>query len=284
MPELPEVETVCRGLRAALTGRSLTRVTVRRPDLRFPFPENFAARLQGRRVEAVDRRAKYILVRLDDDRVWLSHLGMSGRMTIGSGALPPPGPHDHFCLETDDDQHLVYTDARRFGFMDLIEAEGLADHPRLKLLGPEPLSANFGPSLDTDTLARLLAGRATSIKAALLDQRIVAGLGNIYVSEALYRARISPLRPAGSVTRAEAARLAKAIPAVLTDAIAAGGSSLRDYVQSSGELGYFQHSWAVYDREGERCPDCRCDPTEGGGIRRIVQGGRSTYYCPVRQC
>jgi len=284
MPELPEVETVCRGLRAALTGRSLMRVTVRRPDLRFPFPENFAGRLQGRRVESVDRRAKYILVRLNDDHVWLAHLGMAGRMTIGPGALPPPGPHDHFCLETDDGQHLVYTDARRFGFMDLIESPGLADHPRLRSLGPEPLSANFGPSLDSDTLARLLAGRATSMKAALLDQRIVAGLGNIYVSEALYRARISPVRPAGSITRAEAARLAKAIPAVLTDAIAAGGSSLRDYVQSSGELGYFQHSWAVYDREGERCPDCRCDPAEGGGVRRILQGGRSTYYCPVLQC
>lgn len=283
MPELPEVETVCRGLRAALLGRALVRVMVRRPDLRFPFPKNFAARLEGRRVRAVDRRAKYILVRLDNDHVWMAHLGMSGRMTIGAGPPPPAGAHDHFGLETEDGQHLVYTDARRFGFMDLVAGDELCLHPRMAALGLEPLSANFGPGIDAETLHRLLAGRSTSIKAALLDQRIVAGLGNIYVCEALYRAGISPLRRAGSVGRREAARLAESIPAVLNDAIAAGGSSLRDYVQSSGELGYFQHSWAVYGREGELCPDCRCDGARSGRIRRIVQGGRSTYYCPRRQ-
>lgn len=283
MPELPEVETVCRGLRLALTGRILARVTVRRPDLRFPFPEGFAARLQGRRVAAIHRRAKYILVRLDDGHIWMTHLGMAGRITVGTGAPPPIGPHDHFGLETDDDQYLVYTDARRFGFMDLVAADALSDHPRLVRLGLEPLSKNFGSSIDPDTLRRLLGARSTSIKAALLDQRIVAGLGNIYVCEVLYRAGVSPFRAAGSITRREAKRLAQAIPSVLGDAIAAGGSSLRDYVQASGELGYFQHNWAVYGREGERCPDCRCSNVESGGVRRVVQGGRSTFYCEHRQ-
>jgi formamidopyrimidine-DNA glycosylase len=283
MPELPEVETICRGLHLALAGRALARVTLRRPDLRFPFPPDFARRLEGRRVARVARRAKYILAYLEGGLVWLVHLGMSGRVVIGKGPSPPPGPHDHVLIETDDGQHLIYTDPRRFGFMDLIAEADLAAHPRLAGLGIEPLDGEVPSRLDGRHLAGLLRGKDTSIKAALLDQRLVAGIGNIYACEALFRAGLSPLRRAGSVTGARAARLATAVREVLSEAVAAGGSSLRDYVQASGELGWFQHRWAVYDREGRPCPGCRCDPVRTGGIRRIVQAGRSTFYCPQRQ-
>ncbi len=275
MPELPEVETVCRGLAATLEGRIIARVEQRRKDLRIPFPHGFARRLEGRRVERVGRRAKYILVHLDDGWVMLAHLGMSGRMVVSRRPAPPPGPHDHLIIETDDGARITYQDHRRFGLMTLCEAERLGEHPLLKSLGPEPLGNEFnGPYLSA-----AVAGRRTPIKAALLDQRLVAGLGNIYVSEALYRAGISPRRLARSVTGARAERLAGAVRAVLVDAIAAGGSSLRVYVQADGELGYFQHQWAVYDREGEPCPGCDC----GGAVRRLVQAGRSTFYCPARQ-
>ena len=283
MPELPEVETVCRGLQRALAGRVLARVALRRPDLRFPFPPDFARRLEGRRVARVARRAKYILAHLDGGLVWLVHLGMSGRVVIGGGPPPAPGPHDHVLIETDDGQRLVYTDPRRFGFMDLVEEAALAAHPRLAGLGIEPLDGELPSLLDGPHLARLLRGRSVTIKAALLDQRLIAGIGNIYACEALFRAGLSPLRRAGSVTGLRAARLAAAIRDVLSEAVAAGGSSLRDYVQASGELGYFQHRWAVYDREGQPCPDCCCDVGRSGGIRRIVQAGRSTFYCPQRQ-
>ncbi len=279
MPELPEVETVCRGLSDVLTGRRLARVEARRPDLRIPLPERFAARLTGRRVESIGRRAKYILVRLDGGEILLLHLGMSGRMTVSSKGMDPPGPHDHVILTTDDGAEIRFNDARRFGLATLIDEQALADHPLLAGLGPEPLGNAFsGP-----VLAAALRGRKCSIKAALLDQRVVAGIGNIYASEALFRAGLSPRRRAGTVVGRRAERLAQAIRGVLEEAISAGGSSLRDHVQPSGELGYFQHRWAVYDREGRPCPTCDCTLTATGGIQRIVQQNRSTFFCPRRQ-
>ena len=281
MPELPEVETVVRGLRPCLEGRRLARVEQRRANLRFPFPENFVQRLEGRRVLRIDRRAKYILMHLDDDQVLLCHLGMSGRMTVSNstGAGAPPDKHDHVILTTDEGREVRFNDARRFGIMDLVSEAALADHPLLAGLGPEPLGNDFnGPEL-----ARRLKGKRSPIKAALLDQRVVAGLGNIYVSESLFLAGLSPRRKAYTVQGGRAERLAHGVREVLNRAIAAGGSSLRDYVQVSGELGYFQHSWAVYDREGAPCPGCDCDLAATGGVRRIVQSNRSTFYCAVRQ-
>lgn len=280
MPELPEVETVRRGLVGVLEGRRIARVAARRPDLRVAFPPDFAARLEGRRVTALDRRAKYLLARLDDGWVWAIHLGMSGRMTVGRpDTLPPLDLHDHVVIDTEDGAEIRFRDPRRFGLMALVECDRLADHPLFKGLGPEPLA----PEFDGSRLALALKGRRTSIKAALLDQRLVAGLGNIYVCEALFRSGLSPRRMAGRVQGGRAAELAAAIVAVLTDAIAAGGSSLRDHRQPSGELGYFQHRFAVYYREGKPCPGCTCDVKLTGGIRRIIQGGRSTFYCPRRQ-
>jgi len=277
MPELPEVETVCRGLRPVLEGRRLARVDVRRPDLRQPFPENFAARLTGRTVARVRRRGKYFLWDLDDGMVVLGHLGMSGAMivTLPGAAVAEPGRHDHLRLVTDGGATVTYRDPRRFGLMVMTSGNAVDVHPLLAHMGPEPLD----PAFDGPALAARLAGRNTSIKAALLDQRVVAGVGNIYACEALFRAGISPRRKAGSVTGVRATRLAEAIKAVLTEAIDSGGSSLRDHIQVSGELGYFQHNFAVYDREGTPCPGCTC----GGGVRRIVQQGRSTFFCPTRQ-
>ncbi len=276
MPELPEVETVVRGLRPHLEGATLARVETRRPDLRIPFPKGFARRLTGRRVTSLVRRAKYMLATLDDGTQVLMHLGMSGRMVLHADDPPPPGKHDHVVFVTDAGTHVVFTDPRRFGLMTLIEP-GTADrHPLLRDLGPEPLGNAFsGP-----VLAARLRGKRTPIKAALLDQRVVAGLGNIYVCEALYYAGISPRRQAHSVGPQRAERLVASIRRVLQAAIDAGGSSLRDYVASDGELGYFQHQFAVYDREGQPCPGCDgC----GGGVRRIVQAGRSTFFCSHRQ-
>ncbi len=289
MPELPEVETVCRGLRPVLEGQRLTRVIQRRPDLRWPLPENFAARLEGRRVLALRRRAKYILAHLDDGQVLVIHLGMSGRMTVSVDPAEPPAMHDHIVLIPESGPQVRFNDARRFGMMDLVAETALEGHWLLKDLGPEPLGNAFnGPEL-----ARRLAGRRSPVKAALLDQKTVAGLGNIYVCEALFHARLSPRRLAYTVQGKRAEALAAAVRAVLTRAIAAGGSSLRDYRQSSGALGYFQHAWAVYDREGRPCPDCECGAgaedgpgAEGGSdpaIKRIVQSGRSTFYCPRLQ-
>lgn len=283
MPELPEVETVRLGLVPVLEGRRLARITVNRPDLRIPFPSGFAARLEGRRVARLDRRAKYILVRFDDGGdVLLLHLGMSGRMVVegpGFGNAPrAPSPHDHVVFETEAGARVIFNDARRFGLMTLIPPGGEAAHPLLAGLGPEPLGSDFTIA----ALAHALKGKATPIKAALLDQRVVAGLGNIYVCEALYRAGISPRRRAGTIQGGRAARLHAAIQGVLKEAIAAGGSTLRDHRRPDGELGYFQHRFAVYDREGEACPSC-ADRAACGGIRRIVQSGRSTFFCPVRQ-
>lgn len=280
MPELPEVETVARGLAAVWEGRAFARVEARRPDLRQPFPVDFAQRLTGRRVEKVGRRAKYLVVALDGGLVMLGHLGMSGRMVVTTGRNAPPGPHDHVEFVTGDGIAVTFCDPRRFGLLDLCATDALAGHRLLACLGPEPLDATFTPAV----LAAALAGKQAPIKAALLDQRVVAGLGNIYVAESLFRAAISPLRLAGSLTPAEITLLVPAIQAVLRDAIAAGGSSLKDHVQPSGEMGYFQHSFAVYDREGHACPDCSCDIGRTGGVSRIVQAGRSTFYCAKKQC
>ena len=275
MPELPEVETVCRGLAVALEGRRMIAVEVRRPDLRRPFPPDFARRLTGRRVLRVARRAKYFLFELDDGWVLLGHLGMSGRMLVGPADDTPPGRHDHVILLTDDGHRVVFCDPRRFGLMDLVPAGDLAAHPLLAALGPEPLEDSFTWAV----LEKNIAGRRGPIKTVLLDQTVVAGIGNIYASEALFRAGILPTREACSLSAAQGRKLVTAIRTVLNQAIRAGGSSLRDHRQTSGELGYFQHSFAVYDREGEACPSCTCRT----GIRRIVQGGRSSFYCAERQ-
>ena len=291
MPELPEVETVRRGLEPVLVGQAFARVEQRRRDLRVPLPEHFAKRLTGRKVEALDRRAKYLLARLDNGEVLVVHLGMTGRFFV-DGAKPmalgefveaqePRPKHEHIVFHLGDGTSVRYSDARRFGLMDLVHGERLEEHALFKGLGIEPLSRAFTP----EWLAQRLKGKTTSIKAALLDQRLVVGLGNIYVSEALHRAGISPLRRAGSLAAKSGgptekiAALVAAIKAVLLDAIKAGGSSLRDYAGADGRLGRFQHRFKAYDRAGKRCAKKGC----GGTVRRIVQGGRSTFYCPTCQ-
>ncbi len=274
MPELPEVETVRRGLALKMSGRRIVRAELRRPDLRRPFPPALAERLNGALIGSLTRRGKYILVELDADGLLLLHLGMSGRITAGDAAQPE-ARHDHVVLTLDDGTIVRFNDARRFGTLDYLRRSEAGRHPLLAGLGPEPLDAGF----DGAYVAGKFAGKLTSIKAALLDQRIVAGLGNIYVCEALYRARMSPRRLAGTIGRGRAERMVAAIRAVLGEAIEAGGSSLRDYVQADGQLGYFQHRWAVYSREGEPCPGCDC----AEGVRRIVQSGRSTFFCAKRQ-
>ncbi len=275
MPELPEVETVRRGLQPVFEGHRIAAIVQRRPDLRFPLPDRMADRLTGRRVRHVGRRAKYILMHLDNDQVLMIHLGMSGRLSIHTEAAPPPDRHDHVDFLTDAGATVRFNDPRRFGMMDLVAEGALASHRLLAGLGPEPLGNEFSGAV----LADALAGRRTPIKAALLDQRVVAGLGNIYVCEAMFRAGISPRRIARSVTGGRAERLAAAVREVLEAAIAAGGSSLRDYVQANGELGYFQHHWRAYGREGEPCNFGGCP----GTVRRIVQAGRSTFYCTAHQ-
>jgi len=274
MPELPEVETVRRGLALKMTGHKIVHAELRRQDLRRPFPPMLAQRLTGASIGALGRRGKYILIELDADGTLLLHLGMSGRITAGPGGAPH-APHDHVVLTLDDGTVVRFNDARRFGVLDYIRRGEENAHPLLAGMGPEPLE----PGFDGRYLAQKLASKMTPIKAALLDQRIVAGLGNIYVCEALYRAGLSPRRLAATVTGARADKLVAAIRATLSDAIEAGGSSLRDYVQADGELGYFQHHWAVYGREGEPCPACTCKE----GVRRIVQSGRSTFFCAKKQ-
>jgi len=273
MPELPEVETVRRGLALKISGRRIMRADLRRPDLRRPFPPALAARLDGALIGALGRRGKYILIELDADGLLLLHLGMSGRITMG--AALPADPHDHVVLTLDDGTVIRFNDPRRFGLIDYVRRDETSQHPLLAGLGPEPLETGF----DGAYLSAALAGKMSSIKAALLDQRLVAGLGNIYTCEALFRAGLSPRRRAASIGGGRAERLAAAIRSVLSEAIAAGGSSLRNYVQADGALGYFQHHWAVYGREGSPCPGCDC----GDGVRRIVQSGRSTFFCAKRQ-
>lgn len=277
MPELPEVETVRRGLVPVLEGRRLTRVIARRADLRRPLPPDLGQRLTGRRVERLERRAKYLLWRIEGGDVVILHLGMSGRVKVFTVDPPAEERHDHLIFETEDGVVVRFCDPRRFGSLDLSTADALAGHPLLRDLGVEPLE----PGFDAAYLAQRLAGKSGPIKAVLLDQRVIAGLGNIYVCEALFRAGISPLRRAGSIAGVRATQLATAIRSVLGEAIAAGGSSLRDHRRPDGELGYFQHSFAVYDREGHACPACAKGACPG--VRRIVQGGRSTFYCSARQ-
>lgn len=279
MPELPEVETIMRGLALRLAGRRIVRAWVNRADLRWPLPAGLAERLSGAWVSGFRRRGKYILMRLAGGESLLLHLGMSGRIILSPpGAVVIPTPHEHLVLETEEGVRVGLIDPRRFGAVDLLATASEDSHRLLAGLGPEPLGAGFTPAL----LAAQLAGKRTPIKAALLDQRVVAGLGNIYVCEALFRAAISPQRQAYTIAGARAARLVPAIRATLADALDAGGSSLRDYVQPDGGLGYFQHAWKVYGRAGlgcERCPG----PPACGGIRRVAQSGRSSFYCPRTQ-
>jgi formamidopyrimidine-DNA glycosylase len=292
MPELPEVETVRRGLAPALVGARLERVEQRRGDLRFPFPPDFVAQLTGRTVRALRRRAKYLLADLDDGKTLVMHLGMSGSFRVEIGAdEDAPGTfyhargkdaaHDHVVFHLSNGKRIIYNDPRRFGFMLLVKRDLLANHPLFREIGIEPLSDKF----DGAALARLLAGKSAPLKAALLDQRAIAGLGNIYVSEALHRAGLSPRRAAGSIVRKDgtpterATLLAKAIHDVLEEAIIAGGASLRDHRQTNGDLGYFQHRFRVYDRADAHCPKPGC----GGTIKRIVQSGRATFFCGTCQ-
>ncbi|WP_159996106.1 bifunctional DNA-formamidopyrimidine glycosylase/DNA-(apurinic or apyrimidinic site) lyase [Roseomonas sp. 18066] len=279
MPELPEVETVMRGLAGLLQGRVLTMAATHRAGMRWPFPPGLAQRLTGSRVEGFRRRGKYMLIRLSGGSSVLIHLGMSGRMVaraIGDNAPPPR--HEHLVMQTDDGQRIGFVDPRRFGSVDLVPTAAEDDHKLLAGMGPEPLEDSFTEGV----LASALAGKQTPIKAALLDQRIVAGLGNIYVAEALFRAGISPRRLAGTIPGSRASRLVPAIKAVLTEAIEAGGSSLRDYVQTDGELGSFQDRFQVYDREAAPCPLCP-GPPGCLGVSRIVQSGRSTFFCARTQ-
>jgi formamidopyrimidine-DNA glycosylase len=292
MPELPEVETVRRGLQPAMEGARFLKVEARRPDLRWPFPKDFAKQLTGATVTGLGRRAKYLLADLSSGAVLIMHLGMSGsfRVSRGDGERTPgrfhhdrsdDRAHDHVVFHMSSGAKVTFNDPRRFGFMQLVRRAELDRHPLVRALGPEPLGNEFGAAL----LAAACAGKETSLKAALSDQRVVAGLGNIYVCEALHRARLSPKRRAATlaarakVPTPRAHALVDAIKAVLQDAIRAGGSSLRDHRRTDGELGDFQHDFRVYDREGKPCPTPGCR----GTIRRIVQTGRSTFYCPVCQ-
>jgi formamidopyrimidine-DNA glycosylase len=267
MPELPEVETTVRGLARYMDGARITRATLNRPDMRFPFPPGLAEALTGALVTGMGRRAKYGLVHTDRGDTMIFHLGMSGRWRIDPDEL---GRHDHLVLETAD-HRFALTDPRRFGFVTLADTQALDAWPTFAAMGPEPLGAD----LTADHLRQALSGRKQAIKLLLLDQRIVAGLGNIYVCEALFRAAINPRRAGGRISRAALERLVVAIRGVLDQAIAQGGSTLRDYARPDGQLGYFAHSFDVYGREGKPCRRCL-----GGVVRRIVQGGRSTWYCP----
>jgi formamidopyrimidine-DNA glycosylase len=280
MPELPEVETVRRGLLPAMQGARFLSVSANRKDLRWPLPPHFAARLQGVTVEGLNRRGKYLLADLSGGDTLIMHLGMSGSFRISNGLATEEAAHDHVVFVMSSGATVTFNDPRRFGFMLLVPRAELSTHKLMRAIGPEPLDARF----DGAALAGACAGRTVSLKAALSDQKIVAGLGNIYVCEALNRARLSPRRKASTLDGRGAAKkradaLAAAIKAVLADAIEAGGSSLRDHRRPDGELGLFQHRFRVYDRAGEPCPNRGC----GGTIRRIVQNGRSTFFCPVCQ-
>jgi formamidopyrimidine-DNA glycosylase len=291
MPELPEVETVRRGLAPVMEGVVIAHADVNRPNLRWPFPERMAERLTGVRVERLRRRSKYILADLSSGETLLVHLGMSGRMLVSgdfsnpllaSGKTaqfvhdhPPAEKHDHVVFHMENGARITFNDPRRFGAMDLMDTATAADHKLLALIGPEPLGNDFHEAV----LVAAFKGRNTPVKSALLDQRIVAGLGNIYVCETLFRAGISPLRKAGRIAAPQVAAMVPIIRTVLEDAIAAGGSSLRDFRQADGELGYFQHSFDVYGREGEACRRDGCS----GTVTRAVQSGRSSFYCPVCQ-
>ena len=271
MPELPEVETVRRGLERAMVGRRINQVVVRRSDLRRPLPENFSDMLTGREITHLDRRAKYLLIHLDTGNVLIVHLGMSGRMVIEQGTEleVPARKHEHIAFLVGNGTVVRFSDPRRFGLMDLTPKEKLFNHPLLKLIGPEPLNTEF----NAESLMNSLKGRKTTIKSALLDQRVVAGLGNIYVCEILFIAGVSPRRITKNISTIRAERLVSATKEILRDAINAGGSTLRDHVTPTGEMGYFQYNFKVYGREGKLCETCM-QP-----VKRIVQAGRSTFFC-----
>ena len=282
MPELPEVETVRRGLAPVMEGHVIARADVNRPDLRWPFPTKMRERLEGKTVQQLRRRSKYILADLSSGETLLVHLGMSGRMLVSGDPLglfghdhPAPAKHDHVVFHMQSGARVTFNDPRRFGAMDLMETAAAEAHPLLARIGPEPLGNAFNEA----HLIAAFKGRNTPVKSALLDQRIVAGLGNIYVCEALFRARISPKRKAGRISATRVAALVPIIRDVLSEAIEAGGSSLRDFRQADGELGYFQHRFDVYGREGEPCRRAGCDAK----IARIIQSGRSSFYCPTCQ-
>lgn len=285
MPELPEVETVMRGLEPAMTGRTIVKADIRRPDLRWPFPPLMQQRLTNAQVTGLGRRSKYVLIEMDTGETLLVHLGMSGRMVIhaderrADGVFhhdqPAPAKHDHVELTLDNGTRIIFNDPRRFGAMDLIATDQLHSHKLLASLGPEPLGNHFNAGVLTEAFK----GRRSPVKSALLDQRVVAGLGNIYVCEALWRSAIAPARQAGQISAARIGTLTTAIRETLRDAIAAGGSSLKDYRKADGELGYFQHSFRVYGREDQDCLRDGCN----GTIRRFVQSGRSTFHCPTCQ-
>ena len=276
MPELPEVETVMRGMQIALQDRTITTTHVHRHDLRWQIPANFAQQVDGQRIVSFERRGKYIFIRLSGGLSILLHLGMSGRIVLDSPLTP--AKHEHVVFVTDDGKRCGFIDPRRFGMLDLVQTEHELQHRLLVNMGPEPLSALFTPQ----TLAHALAHKNTPIKTLLLDQHIVAGLGNIYVCEALYRAKIDPRSMAKNLKKTDITQLVKAIRAVLSEAIAAGGSSLKDYVRPEGGLGYFQHAWKVYGRAGEKWPTCATHP-HCPGVQRITQAGRSTFFCPTVQ-
>jgi formamidopyrimidine-DNA glycosylase len=280
MPELPEVETVCRGLQKAIQGKKLVRLELRRRDMRFPFPKNLVAATSDTLIKNITRRAKYILIHLDNGQIILVHLGMSGRLVIAEAKdKTQPAKHDHVIFHLGGGTRVLFNDARRFGLVDLATAETLPAHRFFAHLGPEP----FDDTFTAKSFAQSLQNKKVAIKLAIMDQRVVVGVGNIYAAEALFDAGIDPTRAAGSLTPAECKKLWAAIRAVLTRAIKAGGSSIRDYVQTDGELGYFQHQWAVYDKQGEKCRKCTCPLQKTGGIKKIMQGGRSTFYCPTKQ-
>ncbi len=292
MPELPEVETVRRGLEPAMAGQRVVKLEMRRKDLRFPFPPRFRERLEGQVITALSRRAKYLLADLSSGEVLIMHLGMSGRFTVEMGGKTTgtgqfhyetanDAPHDHVVFHMSNGARVTYNDPRRFGYMDLVPREGIETCKHFAKMGIEPL----GNELDGAYIRKSFAGKKTPLKAALLDQSLIAGLGNIYVCEALHRSHVSPTRRAGTLStqrgamKDKADELAATIRDVLNEAVAAGGSSLRDYAQTDGSLGYFQHRFRVYDREGEPCPTPDC----GGTVARLVQSGRSTFYCPKCQ-
>ena len=282
MPELPEVETVRRGLALKIDGGRITRWVQRRDDLRFPIPPGIGQALTNATIQRLDRRGKFLLIDVSGGMSLLTHLGMSGRMVVEPGWPEPFDKHEHirFGVAGEGGEIAVrFHDARRFGFVDLLATADKQRHPSFKDMGPEPLSDAFTPAV----LGVMLAGRRTPLKAALLDQRLIAGLGNIYVCEALFWAGLDPSRPAGTLGDGAIQALWAAIRRVLTEAIAAGGSSLRDYVQSSGELGYFKSQHAVYGRTGLACPGCDCDLATSGGVQRLTQSGRSTFHCPKKQ-
>ena len=280
MPELPEVETVMRGLSPVLSGNKIVKIDLHRPNLRIPFPKDMQKQLSNKKIISLQRRAKYIFILLEGGQILVIHLGMSGRiLIIPHGEEYELQKHDHMVVTMKTGEKIIYNDPRRFGMVFIIDEDELETHKIFSRLGPEPLSNNFSAAYLLETLK----SKNTSIKQALLDQHVVVGVGNIYACEALYQSKINPMAKASSIKGKKAENLVRAIRDVLTRAIKAGGSTLKDYRHADGELGYFQHSFTVYDQEGETCPDCDCNIAKTGGVKRIVQSGRSTFYCPRQQ-